>query len=97
MDGIRYQEDDATFSADAYTVAGYRGVAWRVLGWLMEADADTEWSGEYVRTDRVVAVMVGDDRRFVFERDAVTPLAREEYCGQCGQVGCRADAYSQVG
>ena len=28
-----YEGDDATFNADAYTVDGYRGIAWHVLGW----------------------------------------------------------------
>jgi len=29
----RYEEDRETFSADAYKIRGYEGVAWRVLGW----------------------------------------------------------------
>ena len=48
-------------------------------------DDDTE------RTGRVVAIMVGDDRHFTFEPDELTPLAREAYCGSCGQVGCTHD------
>lgn len=79
------------FSADAYTVAGYRGIAWYVLGWETEPDEDTEWSGIENRTGRLVAIMVGDDRRFTFDPEELTALDREAYCGSCGQVGCGHD------
>jgi hypothetical protein len=60
----RYESDDATFSADAYTARGWaQGIAWRVFGWEVEPDEDTEWSGYYNRTGKVVACMIGDDRR----------------------------------
>ncbi len=81
-------EEAPEFNADAYTVRGYRGVAWAVLGWEVEAGEDTEWAGQYNRTGGLLAVMVGDDRVFCFEPDDFTPLKSEEYCGGCGQVGC---------
>lgn len=90
-----FEEDDATFDADAYRVRGYRGVACYVLGWETEPDEDTEWSGYEQRTGRVVCVMVGDDSRFCVDVDDVEPMAREDYCGGCGQVGCTADAYDR--
>src|SRR5689334_6422415 len=62
-----YETDDETFSADAYTVDHYDGIAWRVYGWETAPDEDTEWSGIEERTGRVVCVMVGDDRRFSFD------------------------------
>jgi hypothetical protein len=37
-----YESDDVTFSADAYRVSGYGGIAWYVLGWETEPDEDTE-------------------------------------------------------
>jgi hypothetical protein len=87
-----YERDDKTFSADAYTADGWaQGIAWHVLGWETEPDSDTEWSGEEPRTGRVVAVMVGDDRRFTFETDDLHALEREDYCGSCGQIGCGHD------
>ena len=86
-----YETDDQTFSADAYTVSGYRGIAWYVMGWETAPDEDTEWSGVEERTGQVVAVMVGDDRRFTFSPEDVTPVAREAYCGGCGQIGCGHD------
>ena len=86
-----YEEDEETFAAEAYAVDGYAGIAWRVLGWETEPDEDTEWSGDEVRTGNVVARMVGDDRCFSFEPEDIHAIAREDYCGECGQVGCCAD------
>ena len=87
-----YEEDPKEFDADAYTVDGWgAGIAWYVLGWETEPDADIEWSGYEVRTGRVLAVMVGDDERHSLDREDVTPIARESYCGFCGQVGCTHD------
>jgi hypothetical protein len=87
-----YETDDATFDAEAYTADGWgKGIAWRVYGWETAPDEDTHWSGTENRTGRVVAVMIGDDRRFTFEPDDLTPLNRADYCGECGQVGCCHD------
>ena len=91
-----YECDDATFSADAYAVDGHKGIAWAVLGWETEPDEDTEWSGYEVRTGKVVAVMIGDDRRFSVEFDDVHPLDRKAYCGECGQVGCFHDGLQRA-
>jgi hypothetical protein len=85
-----YEQDDATFGADAYKVSGYQGIAWHVLGWETEPDKDTEWSGYENRTGKIVAVMVGDDRKFVFDQGDITPLESGQYCPSCGQTGCRA-------
>lgn len=95
MPRLHYESDDAAFPADAYRVSGYDGIAWHVLGWETEPDEDTEWSGIEERTGRVVAMMVGDDRKFSFDPDEVTPLEREEYCGVCGQIGCSHDGYDR--
>lgn len=92
-----YEADRETWPADAYRVAGHDGVAWRVRGWETEPDEDTEWSGIENRTGRVVCVMVGDDRPFTFDPKDVTPLAREDYCGVCGQIGCAHDGYDREG
>jgi hypothetical protein len=86
------ESDDVHFSADAYTVKGdkYR-IAYRVLGWQTEPDEDTEWSGCENRTGMVVAVMIGDDRRHIVDESDLVPIKREEYCGECGQIGCGHD------
>lgn len=49
--------------------------------------------GEWVDGDgsRVRVVMVGDDHVYEVDASDCTPLAREEYCGECGQVGCAHD------
>ena len=80
------------YDADAYTVSQYTGVAWHVLGWETEPDADTEWSGYETRTGNLIAVMIGDDRHFSVDPDDVTPIGRDNYCGGCGQVGCHCYA-----
>ena len=91
----RWEDDDATFSAEAYTVDGYDGVAWRVFGWETQPDDDTEWTGIEVRTGKVLAVMIGDDRRFAFDPEELHPLNREEYCSECGQIGCTHDGLNR--
>jgi len=91
-----YESDDETFNADAYTVDGYSGIAFRVLGWETEPDEDTEWSGYESRTGRVVARMVGDDRNFTFDTDEIHAIDRADYCGECGQIGCSHDGYDRT-
>jgi len=87
-----YETDDTAFPADAYTADGWgAGIAWRVRGWETEPDDDTEWSGMENRTGKVIAVMVGDDRQFSFDPDDLTPLDDDDFCHECGQVGCCHD------
>jgi hypothetical protein len=89
---VNYERDEATFSADAYTVSGWgEDIAFVVRGWETEPDEDTEWSGYEVRTGRIVVTMIGDDARHVVDIEDLTPLDREDYCGECGQVGCAHD------
>ena len=88
-----FEADDATFPADHYTVKGYRGIAFYVLGWETEPDEDTEWSGMEVRTGRVLAVMVGDDYRHRVDEDDLAPLASDAFCHTCGQIGCTHNVY----
>jgi hypothetical protein len=81
----KHYEDAPEYDADAYTVKGWSGIAWYVRGWETEPNEDTE------RTGNLVCTMIGDDRHFSFESKDVTPLEREAYCGECGQVGCTHD------
>jgi hypothetical protein len=85
---VGYERDDDAFPADAYTVRRHGGVAWHVHGWETQPTEETEWSGFEERTGYVVCTMVGDDSRWTFDPDDLTPLEREEYCGECGQIGC---------
>lgn len=87
-----YAGDDlAPFPFDfdpAYRVAGYSGIAWRVFAYETEPDEDTEWSGLENPTGNLLAHMIGDNREFSFEPDELEPLAEEDYCAGCGQIGC---------
>jgi hypothetical protein len=87
----QYENDNSTFHADAYSVKGHKGIAWSVLGWELEPNEDTEWSGYYNRSGNVLAIMVGDDRVFAFEPDELTPINETDYCHVCGQIGCTHD------
>jgi hypothetical protein len=90
---MRYDEDECF--EGAYCVDQYPGVAWWVWGWEVEANEDTVWSGYYDRTGRVVCTMIGDDRKFALDPADVHQLAREDYCGECGQIGCCHDGYDR--
>lgn len=92
---MRYESDDTTFSAEAYTTADYDGIAWYALGWQTEPTEDTEWDGIEQRTGLVVMVMIGDDRHFSYDPDDIKPLDREAYCGVCGQIGCAHDGWER--
>ena len=43
---------------------------------------------EVIDESRVVAHMIGDDSDWTFDVTDLTPLADDEYCSSCGQVGC---------
>ena len=83
---------EAPFEFDfepAYTVADYSdGIAWRAYGYESVPDEDTEWSGFEQPTGKILLHMVGDDRRFAYDPTDLTPIADEDYCSCCGQVGC---------
>lgn len=95
-----------------YTVAGYGGVAFYLLGYATSeeyegdvvvciddecdhASSDMCWAeGDtsiVFNTDMVRAVMVGDDREFIVDVSDLTRLGDDDYCAECGQVGCTAD------
>jgi hypothetical protein len=74
-------EDDGEYPSGAYvSVWGYGGVAWYV---------------RHVLDGQVICRMVGDDRDFSVGRDELSSLAREDFCGECGQVGCTHDGYER--
>ena len=91
---MKHCESAPEYTDDGYVVRGYRGIAWRILGWETEPDEDTEWSGYEVRTGKLVCVMIGDDRHFSVEPECVSPLAPEAFCRECGQIGCGCCVYS---
>lgn len=80
-------EMDKQFDGKYYQI-GKRDISWYVLGWEIESDNDTEWTGIKNRTGNVVVVMVGDDRHFSYSPDKLKEISDDEFCGSCGQIGC---------
>jgi hypothetical protein len=93
---MNYEEDDSVNDV-AYRVSGCGAIAWRVLGWETVPDDDTEWTGIEQRTGKLVAHMVGDDVHFRFDPAELVKLNREDYCGECGQIGCTHDRLDREG
>ena len=77
---------------DRVMVSGYSGVAFYVHRWQTIPDEDTEWSGIENETGMIEVVMVGDDRVFVVDPDDLTAISEDDYCPECGQIGCTAYA-----
>lgn len=68
----------ARFDPDRrYRVAGGPAVAWRVI--------------RGTSSGTVVAVMVGDDSEHEHDPDDLAEIRDEDYCAECGQIGCTAD------
>lgn len=75
-----------------FAVAGYGGIAFYSLGYAFLDSPDYEWTGvREVDHENVRMVMVGDDREHIIPVEDLTPLEDEDYCGQCGQIGCTHD------
>ena len=83
-----HYESDTAFDNKTYRMRGYNGIAFYVLGWQTEPDEDTEWSGIENRTGSLLAVVVGDDHKYIVEPDDLTELDEAEFCNGCGQFGC---------
>ena len=88
---VNYESDTPDLYPDAVQINGHSGIAWYVLGWETEPDEDTDWTGIENRTGQLACVMVGDDNHWLFDPDDIQTLAREDYCGECGQIGCCHD------
>jgi hypothetical protein len=46
-----------------------------------------------ISTTECYVTMVGDDTRHLVDVDDLTELPREDFCGECGQIGCSHDGY----
>ena len=72
-----------------YRVDGIPGIAFYLTGFYSEPDEDTIWTGfERVDETRVIAIMVGDDRKHIVDVSDLTLLNENDYCPECGQIGC---------
>lgn len=80
-DEPEWTEEDPEFPyGTTVRVDGYGGVAFYVRD---------------VLDDQVHCVMVGDDRVWTFDRSDLTKIAREDFCGVCGALGCTHDGYDR--
>src|SRR3990167_1701462 len=120
-------ENAPEYDGKRFTVRGWRGIAFYILGWQTDPVSSIGCTGcdymaterehgggsalnphfadcpddaelfvgdepEYERTGQLLAVMVGDDRHNVVDPADLTELTDDEYCSECGQVGCTANA-----
>jgi hypothetical protein len=103
MGAIRISMDQGYFSAKGFGGIALRVVAYPKVwepdfsfamdSFGEEYEYDTG-NGEWVEnpdSGRVLVCMVGDNRKYELDREDLTPLAREEFCGECGQIGCAHD------
>ena len=84
----RYFESLDLCLNNAYKTKKNPGVAWNILGYEVEPDEDTEWSGIENPTGFILAYMVGDDEVFRFKKGDLIPIEEDNYCCGCGQIGC---------
>ncbi len=72
-----------------YSVGGYQGIAFRLHGYW---PTGLDFGGEMTYDEGFVcAVMVGDDHRHCVDVDDLTVVSDDDYCSQCGQIGCTHD------
>jgi hypothetical protein len=84
------QEDLPALFDARYSVQGYSGVAFYLLGYQEVTKWDHDGDAEY-DTGFVRAVMVGDDREHIVDVDDLIALGEDAYCHTCGQIGCTHD------
>jgi hypothetical protein len=79
----------------AVKVKGWKGVAFNVLGpEMVEQDPENAWwtGGELAPHEcNVRVVMVGDNKVHIVDKDDCTEIPEEDYCHECGQIGCTHD------
>ena len=64
--------------------------------WTYDGEGDPDDEASYLYnepeeipdTDNAIMVMVGDDRKHTIPVEDLTPIADEDYCSCCGQIGC---------
>lgn len=69
-----------------YTVHGWPKIAVRIAGHVtrhVDEDGERELDPDWVNV-----VMIGDDRRHPVEVDELVKIDDDEFCSECGQVGC---------
>lgn len=81
----------------AFELLGYERVWVPTMVLMTDGDGneyevpDDSGEGNWEYTEGSVRVrMVGDDRVFTEDIDDLTPLGDDDYCPECGQIGCTA-------
>jgi len=72
----------------AVCVDGFEGVAFRVVG---PETAYDDATGDPYETGMVYVVALGDDYRRLVDGESIHEIADEDFCHQCGQIGCQHD------
>ena len=72
-----------------YTHEDLPGVALRLVGLVAFDDPEHEETCDH--PERVRIVMGGDDREHVVYEHELRVLDDNDYCTQCGQIGCTHD------
>lgn len=83
---LTYQELDREAR---YKVDGFDGIAFYIAGPVILTGDD--WDDTYEAEDRVLVIMVGDDRQHDVGVDELTVIPEDSYCHSCGQIGCTHD------
>jgi len=82
---------------DFVRVSGYKGVAFTFLGhgrcWLDNGDGVPEWEPN---ENLARVCMVGDDNVLEVNIDDLTTLDQNEFCMDCGQIGCSHGRYPEA-
>lgn len=82
---------------DHVRVRGWRGVAFTYIEEEFEPYLSVDEEGfeqeDERATGRVLVRMVGDDRVEAVDPDDLTALGDDEFCGDCGQIGCSHGRY----
>ena len=74
-----------------FRVEGRGLVAWRYAGQHFDKIYNPEEEDyDEVESDMVNMVMVGDDENHVIDPLDVAAISEEDYCPECGQIGCKA-------
>lgn len=99
-------DTDARYSVDGHGGIAFYVVGWdtetteETWTFIGGPDDDTDDEENYVydepeeieNRERVRAIMVGDDREWTFDVEDLTPISEDDYCPECGQIGCKAYA-----
>lgn len=79
----------------AVRVKGWKGVAFNVLGpEMVEVPCGEYGDGDseiVPHMNCVRVVMVGDDKVHIVDKRDCTEIPEEDYCHECGQIGCTHD------